>query len=30
VEKKIGPWPELQKKHFADGGVYDQITAKAN
>ena len=30
VEKKIGPWPDLQKTHFADGGVYDQITAKAN
>lgn len=30
VEKKIGPWSDLQKKHFADGGIYDQITAKAN
>jgi sulfate transport system substrate-binding protein len=30
AEQKLGPWPELQKKHFADGGIYDQITAKAN
>lgn len=30
AEKRIGPWPELQKKHFADGGVYDQIATKAN
>lgn len=30
AEKKIGPWSDLQKKHFADGGIYDQITAKAN
>ena len=27
VEELIGPWAETQKKHFADGGVYDQITA---
>jgi sulfate/thiosulfate transport system substrate-binding protein len=30
VEDKIGPWAEVQKTHFADGGVYDQITAKQN
>jgi sulfate/thiosulfate transport system substrate-binding protein len=28
VEDKIGPWAEVQKTHFADGGIYDQITAK--
>ena len=27
VEDKIGSWAEAQKTHFADGGVYDQITA---
>lgn len=27
VETLIGPWADTQKKHFADGGVYDQITA---
>jgi sulfate transport system substrate-binding protein len=26
VEDKIGSWADTQKKHFADGGVYDQIT----
>lgn len=26
VEDKIGNWAEVQKTHFADGGVYDQIT----
>ncbi len=30
VEDKIGPWAEVQKTHFADGGVYDQITTKQN
>jgi len=30
VEDKLGQWAELQKTHFADGGVYDQITAKQN
>lgn len=30
VEKRIGPWPDVQTKHFADGGIYDQITTKAN
>ncbi len=28
VEDKIAPWAEVQKVHFADGGVYDQITTK--
>ncbi|WP_072396747.1 sulfate ABC transporter substrate-binding protein [Hyphomicrobium sp. CS1GBMeth3] len=27
VEELIGPWADTQKKHFADGGVYDQISA---
>jgi sulfate transport system substrate-binding protein len=26
VEQLIGPWADVQKTHFADGGVYDQIT----
>jgi sulfate transport system substrate-binding protein len=30
VEDKIGAWADVQKIHFADGGVYDQITAKQN
>jgi sulfate transport system substrate-binding protein len=30
VEDKIGPWSEVQKIHFADGGIYDQITTKQN
>lgn len=30
VEDKIGPWEEVQKIHFADGGIYDQITTKQN
>lgn len=30
VEKKLGRWSDLQKRHFADGGIYDQITTKAN
>ncbi|MBA4131603.1 MAG: sulfate ABC transporter substrate-binding protein [Hyphomicrobium sp.] len=28
VEDKLGQWAELQKTHFTDGGIYDQITAK--
>ena len=28
VEQKIGNWPDVQKTHFADGGLYDQITTK--
>ncbi len=27
VENVIGSWGETQKKHFADGGIYDQITS---
>lgn len=30
VEDKIGPWAEVQKVHFSDGGIYDQITARQN
>ena len=30
VEDKIGPWATVQKIHFADGGIYDQLTAKQN
>ncbi|HML41600.1 MULTISPECIES: sulfate ABC transporter substrate-binding protein [Hyphomicrobium] len=26
VEDKISSWADAQKKHFADGGIYDQIT----
>ncbi|MGE0024793.1 MAG: sulfate ABC transporter substrate-binding protein [Hyphomicrobium sp.] len=26
VEDVLGSWADTQKKHFADGGVYDQIT----
>lgn len=29
VEDKISTWADAQKTHFADGGVYDQITAKS-
>lgn len=28
VEEKLGPWADVQKAHFADGGIYDQITVK--
>lgn len=28
VEDKIGPWADVQKLHFADGGIYDQVTTK--
>lgn len=28
VEVLIGPWNEVRKTHFADGGIYDQITVK--
>jgi len=28
VEALIGPWSEVRKTHFADGGIYDQITVK--
>ncbi|MGQ0456548.1 MAG: sulfate ABC transporter substrate-binding protein [Hyphomicrobium sp.] len=27
--QKLGPWAELQKTHFADGGIYDQIAVKS-
>ncbi|HEX2840069.1 sulfate ABC transporter substrate-binding protein [Hyphomicrobium sp.] len=27
VETLIGSWADAQKKHFADGGIYDQITS---
>jgi sulfate transport system substrate-binding protein len=30
VEEVIGSWADAQKTHFADGGVYDQITARSN
>ena len=30
VEEKLGAWAELQKTHFADGGVYDQISLKTS
>lgn len=28
VEALIGPWAEVRKTHFADGGIYDQIVVK--
>jgi sulfate transport system substrate-binding protein len=28
VEDKIGPWADVQKAHFADGGIYDQIMVR--
>jgi sulfate transport system substrate-binding protein len=28
VEKLLGSWADLQKQHFADGGIYDQIAVK--
>jgi sulfate transport system substrate-binding protein len=28
VEAFLGPWAEVRQTHFADGGVYDQITVK--
>jgi sulfate/thiosulfate transport system substrate-binding protein len=28
VEALIGPWDEVRKTHFADGGIYDQIVVK--
>ena len=27
-KEKFGSWDAVQKTHFADGGVYDQITVK--
>lgn len=28
VEDKIGAWADVQKLHFADGGIYDQVTTR--
>jgi sulfate transport system substrate-binding protein len=28
VEALLGPWSELRKVHFADGGIYDQLSVK--
>jgi sulfate/thiosulfate transport system substrate-binding protein len=28
VERTLGSWAEVQKKHFSDGGIYDQIVVK--
>jgi sulfate transport system substrate-binding protein len=28
VEQMLGSWAEVQKTHFADGGIYDQIAVK--
>ncbi|ENO88078.1 sulfate ABC transporter substrate-binding protein [Thauera linaloolentis] len=28
VDEKLGGWPAVQKTHFADGGIYDQIVEK--
>ncbi len=28
VEETLGSWADVQKKHFADGGIYDQIILK--
>lgn len=28
VEQKLGGWAAVQKAHFADGGIYDQIVAR--
>jgi sulfate transport system substrate-binding protein len=28
VEDKIGPWADVQKAHFSDGGIYDQIAVR--
>lgn len=28
AETLIGPWAEIRKTHFNDGGIYDQITVK--
>lgn len=25
VESTLGPWGEVQKRHFAEGGTFDQI-----
>lgn len=28
VEQKLGGWAAVQKAHFADGALYDQIVAR--
>ena len=28
VESQLGGWAKVQKEHFADGGIYDQIVIK--
>ncbi len=28
VEQQLGGWDKVQKEHFADGGLYDQIVSK--
>jgi sulfate/thiosulfate transport system substrate-binding protein len=30
VDGMFGGWAEAQKKHFADGALFDQITADAH
>jgi sulfate transport system substrate-binding protein len=30
VDERFGGWDKAQKTHFVDGGVFDQIYAKAN
>jgi sulfate transport system substrate-binding protein len=30
VDKNFGGWRRVQKAHFTDGGVYDQIVAQNN
>jgi sulfate transport system substrate-binding protein len=29
VDETFGGWAEVQRQHFADGGVFDQILAEA-
>jgi sulfate transport system substrate-binding protein len=28
VEGDLGGWAKVQKEHFADGGIYDQISVR--
>ena len=28
VDEKLGGWAAVQKTHFADGGIFDQIAVK--
>ncbi len=30
VDKELGGWSAAQQKHFAEGGEFDQIMAKAH